>query len=122
MERIEAKNGYEAMLFNIKTSPEKDKLDTEDKEALEVICAEEEKWLEEHEIDDAAAYKTRTNEVQQKTMPIFAKLQQGAQSGMPDMSNMPEGMPDMSSMFNGSSGPETATSDVDRGPSIEEVD
>ena len=135
-ERIEAKNGYESTLFNIKNSPDKDKLDAEDMEALDIICTEEVAWLDEHEIDDAESYKTRTDELQKKTMPILAKLHQGSPSntpsgmpdmssmpgGMPDMSSMPGGMPDMSSMFNGSSGPETATSDVDHGPSIEEVD
>ena len=112
-ERIESKNGYEAMLFNIKTSPDKDKLCEDDLETLDTICKEEEKWLEEHEDDNTESYKMRANELQQKTMPILAKLRRD-ETG--------EGMPDMSNMFNGGSGPETSTSEVDHGPSIEEVD
>ena len=94
--RIEAKNGYEALLFNIKTSPEKDKLSEEDQQTLTDLCTEEEKWLEENETEEAEVYTARTSEFQQKTMQIMSKVQ----GGQPEVS---------------------ATEDTS-GPIIEEVD
>jgi len=107
---IEAKNGYEALLFQTKTSPLKDKLPENDKQTLEELCAEEELWLQDHESGDAELFLARTSEFKNKIMPIVSKgIGEG---GMPDMANMP----DMDLH-------KTKDEDVSSpGPTIEEVD
>tara|TARA_Y100001958_G_scaffold160079_1_gene165976 strand:+ start:12647 stop:14521 length:1875 start_codon:yes stop_codon:yes gene_type:complete len=76
-EMIDAKNGYEAALFAIKTLPDNDKLSDAEKEMLQNICKEEEAWLDENQNCDADVYNGKLNEFHSKIQPIMSKIQGG---------------------------------------------
>ena len=117
--RIEAKNGFEAAVFNAKNPPNKDKISEDDIAELDKICEEEIAWLDANSEEEAEVYTKRTTEFQAKVMPIMMKGNEGGMPGtnMPGM-NMPgaEGM-NMPGA-EGMSKPEAP----DSGPTIEEVD
>ena len=120
-ELIEAKNGLENYLYNLKNSMTKrddsPAILDEIKEELDPIIDEGLKWLEENDKGDAELYKNKQKELEEKVNPLMQKLYSqempgGMPEGMPDMSG---GMPDMSGgMPEGMSG--------DSGPTIDEVD
>jgi L1 cell adhesion molecule like protein len=96
-ELIEAKNGLENYLYNLKNSMTKNEnspptLD-EVKEELDPIIEEGLKWLEDTESDDADIYKNKQKELEELVNPLMQKLysSQGPPGGMPE--GMPEGMP-----------------------------
>jgi len=96
-ELIEAKNGLENYLYNLKNSMTKNEnspptLD-EVKEELDPIIEEGLKWLEDTESDDADIYKNKQKELEELVNPLMQKLysSQGPPGGMPG--GMPEGMP-----------------------------
>lgn len=112
-ELIEAKNGLENYLYNLKNSMTKrddsPAILDEIKEELDPIIDEGLKWLEENDKGDVELYKNKQKELEEKVNPLMQKLYsqempEGMPGGMPDMSDMPEGM----------SG--------DSGPTIDEVD
>ena len=112
-ELIEAKNGLENYLYNLKNSMTKNEnspptLD-EVKEELDPIIEEGLKWLEDTESDDADIYKNKQKELEELVNPLMQKLysSQGPPGGMPE--GMPGGMP--------GGMPEGATE-----PTIDEVD
>jgi L1 cell adhesion molecule like protein len=124
-ELIEAKNGLENYLYNLKNSMTKNEnspptLD-EVKEELDPIIEEGLKWLEDTESDDADIYKNKQKELEELVNPLMQKLysSQGPPEGMPG--GMPEGMPGgmPGGMPEGMPGgmPEGATE-----PTIDEVD
>ena len=97
-ELIEAKNGLENYLYNLKNSMTKNEnspptLD-EVKEELDPIIEEGLKWLEDTESDDADIYKNKQKELEELVNPLMQKLysSQGPPGGMPG--GMPEGMPE----------------------------
>jgi heat shock 70kDa protein 1/2/6/8 len=120
-ELIEAKNGLENYLYNLKNSMTKrddsPAILDEIKEELDPIIDEGLKWLEENDKGDVELYKNKQKELEEKVNPLMQKLYSqempgGMPEGMPDMSG---GMPDMSGgMPEGMSG--------DSGPTIDEVD
>jgi heat shock 70kDa protein 1/2/6/8 len=96
-ELIEAKNGLENYLYNLKNSMTKNEnspptLD-EVKEELDPIIEEGLKWLEDTESDDVDIYKNKQKELEEIVNPLMQKLysSQGPPEGMPG--GMPEGMP-----------------------------
>ena len=96
-ELIEAKNGLENYLYNLKNSMTKNEnspptLD-EVKEELDPIIEEGLKWLEDTESDDADIYKNKQKELEELVNPLMQKLysSQGPPGGMPE--GMPGGMP-----------------------------
>ena len=100
-ELIEAKNGLENYLYNLKNSMTKNEnspptLD-EVKEELDPIIEEGLKWLEDTESDDADIYKNKQKELEEIVNPLMQKLysSQGPPGGMPEgmPGGMPEGMP-----------------------------
>lgn len=95
-ERIEAKNNYEASIFNVKDLPDNDKLSDTDKECLQNICKEEEDWLNENQSCNADIYKRKLSEFHSKIGHIMSKIH----GEVPDVS----------------------TSEDTSGPNIEEVD
>ena len=110
---IEAKNGLENYLYNLKNSMTKNEnspptLD-EVKEELDPIIEEGLKWLEDTESDEADIYKNKQKELEELVNPLMQKLysSQGPPEGMPE--GMPGGMP--------GGMPEGATE-----PTIDEVD
>lgn len=107
---IEAKNAYEALLFQTKTSPMKDKLSDSDKQTLDELCAEEELWLQDNETGGTELFTGRTTEFRNKIMPIVSKGM--GEGSMPDMANMPDMDLSKEKSGDGSS----------PGPTIEEVD
>ena len=120
--RVEAKNKLEGYLYQMKTTIEddkvKDKLEDDDKTALETTVKEGLEWLDEHQDDqDTQVFEDKQKEIEAVVNPIMTKMyaqgqaqaEGGMPSGMPDMSgDMPEMPPQ-----NTSSG---------SGPTIEEVD
>ena len=100
-ELIEAKNGLENYLYNLKNSMTKNEnspptLD-EVKEELDPIIEEGLKWLEDTESDDVDIYKNKQKELEEIVNPLMQKLysSQGPPEGMPEgmPGGMPEGMP-----------------------------
>ena len=88
-ELIEAKNGLENYLYNLKNSMTKNEnspptLD-EVKEELDPIIEEGLKWLEDTESYDADIYKNKQKELEELVNPLMQKLysSQGPPGGMP---------------------------------------
>jgi len=100
-ELIDAKNGLENYLYNLKNSiikredspPVLDEIKTE----LDPLIDEGIKWLEENNKADIDTYKNKQKELETIINPLMQKLySQGAPGGMPDgmSGGMPGGMPD----------------------------
>jgi len=86
-EKIEAKNGLENYLYNLKNSMTKREgspaiLD-EVKEELDPIIEEGLKWLEENDKQDTDVYKEKQKELEAKVNPLMQKLYS---QGMPQPS------------------------------------
>merc|ERR1712146_582995 len=92
--RIDAKNGLEGYLYNLKNTIEDDekgladKLSEEDKEELDNVINEALDWLDENPEAEAEDYEDKQKEVEQVANPIMRELYQsagpGAGGGMPD--------------------------------------
>jgi len=92
--RIDAKNGLEGYLYNLKNTIEddekglSDKLSDEDKDELDSIINEALDWLDENPEADAEDYEEKQKEVEQVANPIMRELYQqagaGGAGGMPD--------------------------------------
>ena len=97
-ENIEAKNGLENYLYNLKNSvlrepdnaDEKSPAFDEVKEAVEPLVTEALAWLEENDKDTTESYKNKQKELEEKINPYMMKLY-GNKGGMPG--GMPDGMP-----------------------------
>jgi len=118
--RIEAKNGLEGYVFNMKTSidDEKvaDKISEEDKKIVKDKCEEAVAWIDANQTAEKDEFDDKKKEVEGVCAPIISKLYAaagGAPGGMPGAGGMPGGgpMPDMS----GNAG-------AGSGPTVEEVD
>merc|ERR1712178_95908 len=91
--RIDAKNGLEGYLYNLKNTIEDDekgladKLSDEDKEELDSVINEALDWLDENPEADAEDFEEKQKEVEQVANPIMRELYQQAGAGgggMPD--------------------------------------
>merc|ERR1711939_861370 len=92
-ERIDARNGLESYLYNMKNTLDddekglSDKLSDEDKDELDSIINEALDWLDENPEADAEDYEEKQKEVEQVANPIMRELYQQAGAGgggMPD--------------------------------------
>ena len=102
-ERIDARNGLENYLYNIKNSLDdeklKDKFEDEDKEKMNDVVKSAMEWLDSNTTAEKEEYEAKQKEIQETCMPIMTKLYQaagggGMPGGMPG-GPMPGGMPDM---------------------------
>ena len=106
-EKVEKKNEFEGIIFQTKSSLEKvdDKISEEEKNMVLEKISEEEKWIEEEHTKDE--YEERLNAFNTFVSPIMTKLYDN-NSGKPNM-----GVPSDINM---------GEENVDKGPSIDEVD
>ena len=115
---IEAKNGLDSYLFQMKSnvSSLNDKMDPEDQETINLALKETTEWLDENQHGTKDEYETKQKELDSKILPILTKVMDpnvmGGMSGM---------APDMESGIPGSSEPNTS-SVPESGPKIEEID
>ena len=130
-EKIEAKNGLENYLYNLKNSMTKrddsPAILDEIKAELDPIIEEGIKWLEENDKEETNVYKEKQKEFEAKVNPLMQKLY--SQGGMPSggMPGMPPGgMPDMSGMSPNmpteDEEEDDASENVSGKPSIDELD
>merc|ERR1712159_3473 len=81
--RIDAKNGLEGYLYNLKNTLEDDekgladKLSEEDKEELDSVINEALDWVDENPEAEAEEYEEKQKEVEQVANPIMRDLYQG---------------------------------------------
>jgi heat shock protein 1/8 len=89
-ERVEAKNGLESYLYNVRNSLDselKDKLSTDDIDAINVHIKEGIEWLEGNADATKEEYSDKQKEVQEKVQPILLKAY------TPQASEQPSGEP-----------------------------
>jgi heat shock 70kDa protein 1/2/6/8 len=99
-ENIDAKNGLENYLYNLKGSVLKEPENAEQKSpAFDEVKAEAEpivqeglKWLEENDKATTEEYKNKQKELEEKINPLMTKLYGSNSQGTP--SEMPDGTPD----------------------------
>merc|ERR1711998_113164 len=86
-EKIDAKNGLESYLYNLKNTLDDDekgladKLSEEDKEELSGVIDEALDWLDENPEAEAEEYTDKQKEVEQVANPIMREMYQGAGPG-----------------------------------------
>jgi L1 cell adhesion molecule like protein len=109
-ERIEAKNGLEHYLFQIKQSLDDEKLKEtftdDDKKVIQDVSAEGLQWLESNTDATAEQIKEKQKEIEGKYNPIMMRVYQAA-GGQPNMPNMPNMNP------NADATPNASASNVD---------
>jgi len=119
--RVESKNTYETYIYSLKDSVSneklKEKFSEEELSLLNTELANNEKWLETHQTEDAASYDSKLAEMQEKCKPIMTKLYEEASANMPDTG--PHATPggDQFNMPGMPGGPAPAS-----GATVEEVD
>ena len=135
-EKIESKNKLESFVYQVKnsTTDEKvlEKLDSDDLTTINTSLNDVESWLnsEDYEKED---YEKKYIEFNNIVTPIMKKIHGDSDipGGMPDMSSMPEGMAeamnsmtpeDMQNMMSGMSGMGQVPEDINKKPTIDEVD
>jgi len=116
--RIDAKNGLEGYVFQMKTSIEDEKvaekLSPEDKKCCLDKCNEVIAWIDANQTAEKDEFDDKKKEIESCCAPIISKLYGGAGGGMPGGmpgGGMPGGAPDMGQAGNTGSG-----------PTVEEVD
>jgi len=131
--RIEAKNGFESYVYNLKNtlSDEKiaGKLDENDKKTLEEAIDGGIAWLDSQDgLLDKGEYESKQKEIEAIFNPIISKMyqQSGAPGGMPGMPGGMGGMPGMPGGMGGfgmpGQGPPPQSNKDDDEPVITEVD
>jgi len=115
--KIEAKNGLESYLVNIKHSLNdeklKDKFSADDKDKVTKKVAEIQQWLDGHADAETSEYERKQKEAEEIFNPIMAKIYQAA-GGQPG--GFPGGFPGAGGPAGGASGPTSS------GPGVDEVD
>merc|ERR1712002_797747 len=119
--RIEAKNGLESYVFNMKTSVEDekvaDKLSERIRNKILEACNEAIKWLDANQLGEKEEYEHKQKEIEQICNPINTKMYQAAGGAPPG--GMPGGMP---GGFPGADAGGAPGAGGSSGPTIEEVD
>jgi heat shock protein 1/8 len=116
-EKINAKNGLESYLYNVRNTVREDKVKEtlgDDVKTIEDIVQEGITWLDNNSDESAQTYNDKQKEYESKIQPIIMKLYSGAGSG----GNMGAGFPGFP--MGGDGGMPQSSSDD--GPKIEEVD
>jgi heat shock 70kDa protein 1/2/6/8 len=114
--RIEAKNGLENYCYSLKSSISsdevKDKIPSDDKQALESAIEDTIKWLDANASAEKEEYEEKQKALEAIAMPILQNMAGGAggagMGGMPDMGGAAGGAP--------------PSAGGDSGPTIEEID
>lgn len=81
-EQIEAKNSYEAYLYNIQSSMSNMIIPDEDKKMIENKCKEEISWVENNPSEEPSVYQDRQKQVEQLWNPMVQKSY-GTNTGTP---------------------------------------
>lgn len=129
--RIEAKNGLENYIFQVRSSSQDEKfasiLSEEDKTTINETLDKALEWLDANQTEDKSAYEDKQKEVEGVIMPILSRYASGAPGSGPSSGGAPGGVPvdptqpdDDVPMGGMPSGGTTTTSGP--GPKIEEVD
>jgi L1 cell adhesion molecule like protein len=105
MERVEARNGAESYLYNVRNSTQeekvKEKLGAADLESVEATVKEGLAWLDDHRDAEAAEVKEKQKEWEERIRPVLVKMY----------------------VAEGAAVPEAATAEASSaGPKIDEVD
>ena len=125
-EKIEARNGFENYLFQLKTTMNddkvKDKFEEADRETLTAKIEEMTTWFDEHQEEEKEVYEEKQKEVESVANPIMTKMYQsmGGEGGMPGGmggGGVPDGVPG-----DGMAGGGVPDGVSGQGPKIEEVD
>ncbi len=109
-ERVEAKNGYESYLYNLRNSLDselKQKMSEEDYEKASQVVKDGISWLEEHTSEEKEVYTEKQKEVQDVVQPLLMKVYQ----------NM---SPSEQDSVNGTTDADASAADVP--PRVDEVD
>jgi len=117
---VEAKNACENYAYSMRNAVEdekfRDKVSSEDKDAILGACNSAIQWMEQNHGASKEQYEAKQKETEAVCSPIITKLYQqsgGAPGGMPDMSGM-GGM--------GGMGGHGGAPDFGQGPDIQELD
>jgi L1 cell adhesion molecule like protein len=85
MERVEARNGLESYLYNVRNTLReekvKDKLGSDEVSSAETEIESGLSWLSSHEDATADEYKEKQKEVEEKIRPLMMKLYSGTDDG-----------------------------------------
>ena len=126
--RIESKNGLENYCYSLKSSISsdevKDKIPSEDKEALEKAIEDAISWLDANQTAEKEEYEEKQKALEGVAMPILQKMgggEGGIPGGMPGGMPGSDCMPDMGGM-GGAGGGAPPADDPASGPTIEEID
>lgn len=117
--RVDAKNGLEGFLYNLKSTLDdeklKDKISEEDRTSVLDKVTQTMEWLDSHQSEEASVYEEKQKEVESVSNGVMQKLySQGAGAG--GIPNMEEMMKQAGGMGGGMPEDTSAT------PSVEEVD
>jgi heat shock protein 1/8 len=125
-ERVEAKNGFESYLYNVRNSLREDKVKEklgQEAEDADKMIDEELKWISENENAETEEFKERQSASEKKFMPIMAKLYQDGSSGSssgqqmtPEMEEQLRKAMEQQASMGGDESAETS------GPRVDEVD
>ncbi len=92
-EMIDARNNFEGLVYQMKSTLSDEKLssiiDSELKTDLEKVIEENTKWLDSNQLASKEEYESRTKDLQEKMKPLQEKMM----AGMPNMPNMPDDLP-----------------------------
>jgi L1 cell adhesion molecule like protein len=120
--KIEAKNGLESFLVNVRHSLNdeklKDKFSADDKESVNKKVTEVQSWLDSHPDAETAEYERNQKEVEDLFNPIISKVYQAA-GGAPGGPGGPGGFPGGFPGGAGGPGPSAASGST---PKVDEVD
>ncbi|GAB0497982.1 hypothetical protein MMPV_009321 [Pyropia vietnamensis] len=115
--RIEARNGLEGYLYNVKNSTlsdkaVKEKMSEDDVSTLERTITNALEWLETHDTSDKEDYERKMTEVQEVVNPIMTRFHQSSGGG--GAGGMPGGMPGGAApMDTSGSDPNITVEDID---------
>lgn len=121
-DRVQAKNGLESYVYQMKQTMEdeklKDKISEEDKKTVLDKCDEVIRWLDGNQSAEKEEFEDKQKELEKVYNPVITKVYQASGGAPPG--GMGAGMP---GGFPGAGGPDGApTSQQSQGPTIEEVD
>jgi heat shock 70kDa protein 1/2/6/8 len=93
--RVEAKNGLENYAYSLRSTLKDEKIagviSEEDKNTVNKYVDETISWLESNQLGDAEEFEHKRKELEEKVMPIFAKIYQGGAGGAGGAGGFPGG-------------------------------
>jgi L1 cell adhesion molecule like protein len=114
--RVEAKNSYEALLYNVKNTSNdekfKDKFSAEDRSNLDSLIRDHTSWLDTHIDASADEYDAKTKEIERVFHPIMQKIY-GSMGGQGQGRGMDPNMYANRGGAQGASAPTSSASNVD---------